>query len=511
MSKRRIVVTGLGVVSPVGSTVKAAWDAILRGESGIGPVTRFDVSAFPVRIGGSVRDFDVSQYISPKDARRMDDFMQYGVAAGVQAVNDSGLDFSKTDPTRCGAVCGAGIGGLGTIEAEYSEYLKAMNPRRISPLFVPASSEASRPWDLDPDGFVLSGGGGAMVREEGGHARSRGAGIYAEVVGFGMSGDAYHITAPPEDGEGARISVVKALKDASLNPTDVQYINAHATSTPLGDKAETVALKRAFGDQAKRLAVSSTKSMTGHLLGAAGVVEAIFSVLAIRDGVAPPTINYHTPDPECDLDFVPNTARRMKIDVSPSNSFGLRGTNGSLSFRPFSPQRRRPGGKPAPTRCPFRAGGRSFSATSWRRRSSRTSGSRARRSRGRPLRCARRARWCTSSRAGGCSRWRSPRPRMPWGASPPTRARRRALRTPPICCASGGSRKKTRARISRACDALRNTCGPATSTRRTSRVPGRWLSTMTGRRARRRRSTGGSARRIQRPSPRSPSGAARRS
>src|SRR5437762_3250616 len=325
MSKRRIVVTGLGVVSPVGSTVRAAWDAILRGESGIGPVTRFDVSAFPVRIGGSVRDFDVSQYISPKEARRMDDFMQYGVAAGVQAVNDSGLDFSKTDPTRCGAVCGAGIGGLGSFGQA-----KALSTRNDAP------KEASRPWDLDRDGFVLSDGGGAMVLEELGHARSRGARIYAEVIGFGMSGDAYHITAPPEDGEGARISMVNALKDAALNPTDVQYINAHATSTPLGDKAETVALKRAFGDHAKRLAVSSTKSMTGHLLGAAGVVEALFSVLAIRDGVAPPTINYHTPDPECDLDFVPNTARRMKIDVSLSNSFGFGGTNGSLIFRRFS-------------------------------------------------------------------------------------------------------------------------------------------------------------------------------
>src|SRR5947207_903595 len=324
------------------------------------------------------------------------------------------IDYAKCDPTRCAAVCGAGIGGLWTIETEYSEYLKAMSPRKISPFFVPATiinmiaghlsiryglkgpnlgvvtacttsthaiglgmrtiqygdadliiagggemattrcglgsfgqakalstrhdapTEASRPWDLDRDGFVLSDGGGAMVLEELGHARSRGARIYAEVIGFGMSGDAYHITAPPEDGEGARISMVNALKDASLNPSDVQYINAHATSTPLGDKAETVALKRAFGDHAKRLAVSSTKSMTGHLLGAAGVVEALFSVLAIRDGVAPPTINYHTPDPECDLDFVPNTARRMKIDVSLSNSFGFGGTNGSLIFRRFS-------------------------------------------------------------------------------------------------------------------------------------------------------------------------------
>ena len=414
MSKRRIVVTGLGVVSPVGSTVKSAWDAILRGESGIGPVTRFDVSAFPVRIGGAVRDFDVSQYIAPKETRRMDEFMHYGVAAGVQAVSDSGIDFSKTDPTRCGAVCGAGIGGLWTIETEYDEYRKAMSPRKISPFFVPATiinmigghlsirfglkgpnlgvvtacttsthaiglgmraiqygdadviiagggemattrcglgsfgqakalstrndapKEASRPWDRDRDGFVLGDGGGAVLLEELEHARARGARIYAELIGFGMSGDAYHITAPPEDGEGARLAMVNALKDAKLNASDVQYINAHATSTQLGDKAETVAVKRAFGEHARRIAISSTKSMTGHLLGAAGVVEAIFSVLAIRDGVAPPTINYRTPDPECDLDYVPNSARRMKIDVSLSNSFGFGGTNGSIIFRRFS-------------------------------------------------------------------------------------------------------------------------------------------------------------------------------
>ncbi|HKD52573.1 MAG TPA: beta-ketoacyl-ACP synthase II [Steroidobacteraceae bacterium] len=413
MSKRRVVVTGLGMVSPVGSTVQSAWDAILRGESGIGPVTRFDVSAFPVRFGGAVRDFDVSQYMPPKEARRMDEFQHYGVAAGVQAVTDSGIDFSKEDAARCGAVCGAGIGGLWTIEAEYGDYLKANNPRKISPFFVPATiinmiaghlsiryglkgpnlgvvtacttsthaiglgmrtiqygdadvivagggemattrcglgsfaqakalstrndapAEASRPWDMDRDGFVLSDGGGAVLLEELEHARKRGARIYAELVGFGMSGDAYHITAPPEDGDGARLAMVNALRDAALNPSDVHYINAHATSTPLGDKAETVAMKGAFGEHAYKLAVSSTKSMTGHLLGAAGVVEAIFSVLAIRDNVAPPTINYRTPDPECDLDFVPNTARRMKIDVSLSNSFGFGGTNGSLIFRRY--------------------------------------------------------------------------------------------------------------------------------------------------------------------------------
>jgi 3-oxoacyl-[acyl-carrier-protein] synthase II len=414
VSKRRVVVTGLGIISPVGSTVKSAWEAVVRGQSGIGPITRFDVSAFPVRFGGPVRDFDISQYITPKEARRMDEFMHYGVAAGIQAVTDSGIDFGKLDATRCGAVCGAGIGGLGTIEAEYGEYLKANSPRKISPFFVPATiinmisghlsikyglrgpnlgvvtacttsthaiglgmrtiqygdadmivagggematticglgsfgqakalstrndapTEASRPWDKDRDGFVLSDGGGAVILEELEHARRRGATIYAELVGFGMSGDAYHITAPPEDGEGARLAMSNALNDAALNPQDVQYINAHATSTQLGDKAETFAMKRAFGDQAKRLAVSSTKSMTGHLLGAAGVIEAIFSILAIRDGIVPPTINYHTPDPDCDLDYVPNTARQMKVDVALSNSFGFGGTNGSLIFRRFT-------------------------------------------------------------------------------------------------------------------------------------------------------------------------------
>jgi len=414
VSKRRVVVTGLGIVSPVGSTVASAWESVLRGESGIGPVTRFDVSAFPTRFGGQVRDFDIAQYIPPKEARRMDEFMHYGVAAGVQAVSDSGIDFSKCDPARAGAVCGSGIGGLWTIEEDYEAYLKAMNPRKISPFFVPATiinmiaghlsiryglkgpnlgvvtacttsthalglgmrtiqygdadviiagggemattrcglgsfgqakalstrndapKEASRPWDADRDGFVLSDGGGAVLLEELGHAQRRGARIYAELCGFGMSGDAHHITAPPEDGEGARIAMVNALKDAQLDASAVQYINAHATSTPLGDKAETIAMKRAFGAHAAKLAVSSTKSMTGHLLGAAGVVEAIFSILAIRDNVAPPTINYVTPDQECDLDYVPNTARRMPIDVALSNSFGFGGTNGSLIFRRFA-------------------------------------------------------------------------------------------------------------------------------------------------------------------------------
>jgi 3-oxoacyl-[acyl-carrier-protein] synthase II len=404
----------MGLISPMGSAVETAWQAILAGKSGIGPITRFDVSAFPVRFGGPVQGFEPSRYFNTKELRRMDEFMHYGVAAGIEAVQDSGIDFSKTDASRCGAVCGAGIGGLGTIEAEYHEYVKTGNPRKISPFFVPATiinmiaghlsikfglkgpnlgvvtacttsthaigiamrtiqygdadmliagggemattvcglasfaqakalstrnespAEASRPWDLDRDGFVLSDGGGALILEELEHARRRGARIYAELVGFGMSGDAYHITLPPEDGEGARAAMANAMKDAALNPDDVQYVNAHATSTAAGDKAETVAMKRAFGDHSRRLAVSSTKSMTGHLLGAAGVVEAIFSILAIRDQVAPPTINYRTPDPECDLDYVPNTARQMKIDVALSNSFGFGGTNGSVVFKRFN-------------------------------------------------------------------------------------------------------------------------------------------------------------------------------
>jgi 3-oxoacyl-[acyl-carrier-protein] synthase II len=404
----------MGIISPVGSTVPSAWDAILNGRSGIAPITRFDVSAFPVRFGGQVHDFDLGAYIAPKEARRMDDFMHYGVAAGMQAMVDSGFEVEKSDATRCGAIMGAGIGGLGTIESEYDDYLKAHNPRKISPFFVPATiinmiaghlsiryglkgpnlgvvsacttsthaigfgmraiqygdadmiiaggsemattvcglasfaqakalssrndapAEASRPWDKDRDGFVLSDGGGAIVLEELEHARARGARIYAEMSGFGMSSDAYHITAPPEDGAGAALAMTNALRDAALNADAIQYINAHATSTPLGDRAETAAIKGAFGAQAYQVAVSSTKSMTGHLLGAAGVLEAIFSILAIRDNVAPPTINYHTPDPDCDLDFVPNTARQMKIDVALSNSFGFGGTNGTLIFRRFS-------------------------------------------------------------------------------------------------------------------------------------------------------------------------------
>ncbi|HEY3731196.1 MAG TPA: beta-ketoacyl-ACP synthase II [Steroidobacteraceae bacterium] len=412
MSKRRIVITGLGIVCPVGGNVAESWAAILRGESGIAPIKRFDVSAFPTRFGGAVRNFSVETYMSLKDARRMDEFMHYGIAAGVQAVEDAGLEFDKLDRDRCGVVTGAGIGGLKTIEETHAAYVDSgSNPRKISPFFVPSTiinmisghlsiryglrgpnlgvvtacttsthaiglgarciqygdadlivtggaemattpiglggfgqakalsarndspQTASRPWDRDRDGFVLGDGGGALVLEELEHAQRRGARIYAELLGFGMSGDAHHITAPPDDGDGARLAMVNALRDAHVNPEDVQYLNAHATSTGLGDKAETIAIKRAFGDHARKLAISSTKSMTGHLLGAAGVIEAIFSVLALRDQVAPPTTNYQTPDPDCDLDYVPNAARKMHIDVAVSNSFGFGGTNGTLVFR----------------------------------------------------------------------------------------------------------------------------------------------------------------------------------
>ena len=414
MSKRRVVITGLGIVSPLGSSITSAWDAILRGESGIDFITRFDTSAFATKFSGAVRGFDLAQYISPKDARRMDEFMHFGIAAGMQAYADAGLDPNKLNLERCGAIAGAGIGGLGTIEEEYSAYLAANSPRKISPFFIPASiinmiaghlsikfgfkgpnlgvvtacttsthaiglgmrtiqygdadvilaggaemstthlgiggfgqakalstrndapQKASRPWDKDRDGFVAGDGGGMIVLEELGHATSRGARIYAEIIGFGMSSDAYHITAPPADGEGARLAMTNALRDAKISPGEVQYLNAHATSTPLGDKAETLAIKRAFGDHAYKLAVSSTKSMTGHLLGAAGVVEAIFSILAIRDHVAPPTINLDVPDPDCDLDFVPHTARQLTIDTALSNSFGFGGTNGTVIFRRYS-------------------------------------------------------------------------------------------------------------------------------------------------------------------------------
>ncbi len=414
MSKRRVVVTGLGIVSPVGSTVATAWHNVVNGVSGIAPITRIDVTDFPCRFGGAVKDFELGKYLSPKEARRMDEFMHYGIAAGVDAMQDSGLDLGNVDLDRVGVITGSGIGGLSTIEVVHKAFLEEESPRKITPFFVPSTiinmisghlsirfglrgpnlgvvtacttsthavgvamrtiqygdadvilaggsematcalglggfgqakalstrnespAEASRPWDKDRDGFVLSDGGGAMILEELEHAQRRGARIYAEVVGFGMSGDAHHITAPPEDGHGARRAMQTALRDAGLNTGDVQYINAHATSTELGDVAETLAIKGAFGADAPRLAVSSTKSVTGHLLGAAGVVEAIFTTLAIRDQVAPPTINLHQPGEGCDLDYVPNTARPMRIDAALSNSFGFGGTNGTLALRRFN-------------------------------------------------------------------------------------------------------------------------------------------------------------------------------
>lgn len=403
--------TGLGIVSPVGSTIESAWANILAGKSGIGPITRFDVSAFPVRFGGAVQGFDAEKYLPAKELRKMDPFMHYGFAAAADALKDSGLEITAENRSRIGVAMGAGIGGLDTIEENYKKYLETGSPRKISPFFVPGSiinmisghvsihykltgpniatvtacttsthsiglaarlvkygdadvmiagggemattplglgsfcqaralsqrnddpQGASRPWDRDRDGFVLSDGAGALVLEEYEHAKKRGARIYAELAGFGMSGDAHHITAPPEDGEGARLAMLNALRDGKLNPEDVDYLNAHATSTELGDLAETIAIKRAFGDHARKLAVSSTKSMTGHLLGAAGAVEAIFTILAIRDQVAPPTINLHHPGEGCDLDYVPNVARPMRIRVALSNSFGFGGTNGSLVFR----------------------------------------------------------------------------------------------------------------------------------------------------------------------------------
>ena len=414
MSKRRVVITGMGIVSPVGSTLNQAWHSVVNGISGIGPITRFDVSAFPCQFGGAVKDFVLEQYLPAKEARRMDEFMHYGIAAGVQAMADSGLDLARIDLDRAGVIMGSGIGGLQTIEDQHNDFLAAQSPRKISPFFVPSTiinmiaghlsirfglrgpnlgvvtacttsthalglalrtiqygdadlvlaggsemattrmglggfgqakalstrndspQAASRPWDKDRDGFVLSDGGGAVMLEELEHARARGARIYAELAGFGMSGDAHHITAPPEDGNGACRAMQIALRDAGLNPGDVQYINAHATSTPLGDKAETAAMRQAFGAAAAQLAVSSTQSVTGHLLGAAGVVEAIFTALAIRDQVAPPTINLHEPGEGCDLDFVPLVARQMAIDAAVSNSFGFGGTNGSLVLRRFA-------------------------------------------------------------------------------------------------------------------------------------------------------------------------------
>ena len=409
MARRRVVITGLGLISPVGNSVEEGWKNIVAGVSGIATITRFDTSTFPVQFAGEVKNFDITQYISAKDARRMDTFIHYGLAAGMQAVRDAGLDQEgAADPERVGVAIGSGIGGLPLIEATKDEYNVA-GVRKVSPFFVPGSiinmisgnlsieygfkgpnlaivtacttgthsigeaariieygdadvmvaggaestvsplglggfcaaralstrnddpATASRPWDKDRDGFVLGEGAGVLVLEEYEHAKARGAKIYAEVAGYGMSADAYHITAPNMDGP--RRSMVNALKNAGVTPADVQYVNAHGTSTPLGDKNESDAIKAAFGDAQKSIVVNSTKSMTGHLLGGAGGVESLFTVLAIHHQISPPTINIFNQDPECDLDYCANQARPMKIDVALKNNFGFGGTNGSLVFK----------------------------------------------------------------------------------------------------------------------------------------------------------------------------------
>lgn len=413
MSKRRVVVTGVGAVTPVGLTAVSSWQNILASKSGVAPITAFDVSEFSVCFGASVKDFDVTTVLSPKDAKKMDTFIHYGLAAAKEAIEDAGLDITEQNAERIGVAIGSGIGGLPGIEAGYASFLKG-GPRRISPFFVPSNiinmisgnlsimyglkgpntaivtacstgthniaaagrmiqygdadvmiaggaematsptglggfaaaralstrnddpEAASRPWDKDRDGFVLGDGAGVLVLEDYEHAVKRGATIYAELAGSGMSSDAYHMTLPSEGGEGAARCMRHAMNDAQLNPEDIDYINAHGTSTPAGDVAETMAIKRALGESAKTVAVSSTKSAIGHLLGAAGGVEAVFSVQAIRDQVAPPTLNLDNPGEGCDLDYVPHTARQMKIDVVMSNSFGFGGTNGTVIFKKLS-------------------------------------------------------------------------------------------------------------------------------------------------------------------------------
>jgi len=410
MPRRRVVVTGLGIIAPVGIGVEECWRNILAGRSGISTITRFDASSFPSQIAGEVKGFDVTKYLSAKEARRYDTFIHYGLVAAMEAVKDAGIEAYAGDKERAGVCIGSGIGGLPMIEDTHNQYLHG-GVRKISPFFVPGSiinmisglasihygfqgpnlgtvsacstanhsigeaarlieygdadvmvaggaeatvsplgvggfcasralstrnddpATASRPWDTGRDGFVLGEGAGVLVLEELEHARARGARIYCELTGYGMSADAHHITAPPDNGDGARRSMVNALRNARMQPADIDYINAHGTSTPLGDIAECVAVKRTFGDHAAKLAVSSTKSMTGHLLGAAGGIEAVFTVLSMRDQIAPPTINLVNQDPACDLDFVPNTARRMKIAGALSNSFGFGGTNATLAFR----------------------------------------------------------------------------------------------------------------------------------------------------------------------------------
>ena len=410
MSRRRVVVTGLGIICPIGNTVAESWSSALAGKSGITRITQFDASPLASQIAGEVKNFDVAAYLTPKESRRMGRFIHFGMAAGIQAIKDSGLEVTEANAERIGVNIGSGMGGLSVIEETHNDVL-AGGPRKISPFFIPSTiinmisgnlsimhglkgpnlamvtacttaahcigesgrlieygdcdvmvaggaestitplavggfaaaralstrnddpATASRPWDKDRDGFILAEGAGVLVLEELEYAKRRGARIYAELAGYGMSGDAYHMTAPQESGEGAARCMENALRNAGLNREDIDYINAHGTSTPLGDLAETVALKRCFGDHAKRLAVSSTKSMTGHLLGAAGGVEALFSVLAIRDQVAPPTANLINQDPACDLDYVPNSARSMPVRAALSNSFGFGGTNGTLIFR----------------------------------------------------------------------------------------------------------------------------------------------------------------------------------
>jgi 3-oxoacyl-[acyl-carrier-protein] synthase II len=404
------VVTGLGIISPLGNAVSEAWDRALAGTPGVARITRFDPARLASQIAGEVKGFDVAPYMAAKDARRMDLFIQYGMAAGLQAWRESALEVTPQNAERVGVNFGSGMGGLPLIESMHDE-LKANGPRRISPFFIPGSiinmtagllsievgakgpnlamvtacttsthcigeaaksirygdadvmiaggseatvtelaiggfasaralstrnddpAGASRPWDKDRDGFVLGEGAGALVLEEYEHAKARGAKIYGELVGYGVSADAHHMTAPPEDGDGGFRAMRNALKDANLESSSIDYINAHGTSTPLGDIAETLAIKKLLGARAASVAVNSTKSMTGHLLGAAGAVEAIFSILALRDQVSPPTINLRTPDPQCDLDYVPNQKRRMPIRVALSNSFGFGGTNGTLIFK----------------------------------------------------------------------------------------------------------------------------------------------------------------------------------
>jgi 3-oxoacyl-[acyl-carrier-protein] synthase II len=413
MSKRRVVITGLGAVTPVGLSVKESWENILAGKSGIAPLTLFDVSEYPVRFGGSIKDFDITTIIPRKEAKKMDTFIHYGLAAGKEAIEDSGIVVTEDNAERIGVAIGSGIGGLPGIETGYDAYLKG-GPRKISPFFVPSNiinmvagdlsimyglkgpnvaiatacssgthnistagrmiqygdadvmiaggaemstcktglggfaaaralstrnddpQAASRPWDKERDGFVLGDGAGVIVLEEYEHAVKRGAKIYAELVGSGMSSDAYHMTSPSPGGDGAARCMKNAMADAGLSADQINYVNAHGTSTPAGDAGETQAIKAAFGSAAQNIAVSSTKSMIGHLLGAAGGVEAIFSILAIRDQVAPPTINLDNPDPECDLDYVPHTARQMPIEITMSNSFGFGGTNGTVIFKKLS-------------------------------------------------------------------------------------------------------------------------------------------------------------------------------